>query len=67
MRLHEAIEQVLKVNGHPMTSREIADAVNEGKLFSKSDKQPVEASQISARVCHYRDLFEKKDGKIMLT
>lgn len=66
MCLHEAIEHVLKENGHPMTSREIADEINAAKLYTRGDGQPIPSSQISARISHHRDMFDKKDGKIML-
>ena len=66
MYLHEAIEQVLKENGHPMTSREIADVINAKKLYTRSDGQDLPTSQISARIKNYSNLFDKKDGKIML-
>ncbi|MBQ0085809.1 MAG: winged helix-turn-helix domain-containing protein [Prevotella sp.] len=67
MYLHEAIEQVLKANGHPMTSREIANAINAKKLYARGDGQQIPASQISARVNNHPDLYVKIDGKIILS
>ena len=66
MTLHEAIAQVLRENGGPMTTREIADAVNGAQLYSRNDGKPVPISQINARVNNYFRLFDRVDGKIVL-
>lgn len=66
MTLHEAILIVLRNEGRPMTTREIADVVNRQKLYERGDKEDVPASQISARVNHYLNIFQKVDGKIGL-
>ena len=66
MTLHEAIVQVLKENGRPMTSREIADMVNDGKLYVRKDGQPVPTSQINARVNNYFRIFDRVNGKVVL-
>lgn len=66
MKLHEAIEEVLRIKG-PLTSKEIADEVNRLKLYQrKCDDRPVPSSQISARVKNYSHLFHRKDGLIAL-
>lgn len=57
MKLHEAIGLAIREAGHPLTYTEIANAVNEGHLYSRKDGTPVPASQISARVKNYPQLF----------
>ena len=66
MTLHEAIEQVLKEKRVAMTSSELADAINSRHLYERQDKQPIKASQISARVPHYPELLKKEGNKISL-
>lgn len=58
MTLHEAIEKVLREAGRPLTFTEIAKAVNKDGLYSRKDRKPVPASQISARVKNYPSLFD---------
>ena len=60
MKLHEAIEKVITDAGKPMSARDIADKINEGKLYSKKDGSLVEPRQISARVKNYDSLFMKE-------
>jgi HB1, ASXL, restriction endonuclease HTH domain len=66
MTLHEAMRHVLRTRG-PMSSRELADAINEQGLYRQKQGGPVPAAQISARMSRYRDLFEKDTaGRIQL-
>lgn len=66
LKLHEAIEQVILEAGRPLTYTEIARKINEQHLYErKRDNAPVPASQISARVKNYTNLFiETKDGGV---
>ena len=48
MTLHAAIEQILKENHRPMTSRELTDAINAKHLYERKDKKPIPTSQITA-------------------
>ena len=57
LKLHEAIEKVIKEVGRPLTFTEIAKQVNAQQLYSRSDGAPVPASQISARVKNYPSWF----------
>lgn len=57
MTLHEAIAQVLREAGHPLTVSEIASEVNAQKLYTRGDGLPVPSNQISARVKNYPGLF----------
>lgn len=66
MYLHEAIAKVLKEKNRPMTARELADELNQRKLYIKKDETLIETSQIHARVKNYTQLFRKRDGLISL-
>lgn len=55
--LHEAIQEVLRRSGHPLTFTEIANRINELGLYNRKDNQLVPASQISARIRHCPQLF----------
>lgn len=66
MTLHEAIELVLIKNGGSLSSREIAEKINQRKLYARADGSQVPASQISARVRNYPKLFTSLNGKIKL-
>lgn len=57
MKLHEAIQEVIRLSGHPLTFTEIAKQINAHELYIRKDCQPVPASQISARVKNYPQLF----------
>ena len=62
LTLHEAIKEVLKKERRPLTTAEIASAINRNKLYGKKDGTPVEPSQISARVNKYPGLFVKDES-----
>lgn len=66
LTLHAAIEGVLADTGQSMTSRGIADVVNEQCLYVRGDGQPVPTSQISARIRKYPALFTKVGKRIAL-
>ena len=66
MTLHEAIEQVLKVKGQPLTPTEIADILNKIQIYTKGDKSKIKSNQISARVNNYPAYFFKVNGLIHL-
>lgn len=57
MTLHEAIAQVLKESGKPLTCSEIAKKINNQKLYIREDKTDVPGTQISARLNHHRTIF----------
>lgn len=57
MTLHEAIYDVIRECGTPLSFTEIAKRINSDKLYCRKDGQPVPASQISARVKNYPDMF----------
>jgi hypothetical protein len=67
MTLHEAMRHVLRTRG-PMSSRELANAINEQGLYRQKQGGAVPAGQISARLNRYRDLFERDSaGRISLS
>jgi hypothetical protein len=61
MKLHEAIQEVIRQSGRPLTFTEIANLINQDSLYSRKDGHPVPASQISARVRNYPELFIVND------
>ena len=61
MTLHEAMIFILQKNNGPMTPRQLSDAINAAKLYTRNDGRPVPPNQIGARAKNYPQLFEKKD------
>lgn len=57
MKLHEAIQEVIRKSGQGLTFTEIARQINARGLYTRKDGLPVPASQISARVKNYPQLF----------
>lgn len=64
MTLHEAIQQVLRNAGKPLSASEIAAIINKERLYVRGDKNPVPGSQINARVRNYPQFF-KKNGNLI--
>lgn len=67
LTLHAAMERVLEdfLEGG-LTAGRIAHIINEKKMYRTRDGRPVESNQIHARVGHYPEIFEKRDGRIFL-
>lgn len=65
MTLHEAMIEVLKEKKSPMTTKEIAEQLNQ-KLYEKKDKSPIKASQIQIRAYNYKHLFVMEGKNISL-
>lgn len=57
--LHEVISEVLKKAGTPLTVAEITVKVNELGTYKRYDGQPVDTSQVNARINKYPSLFVK--------
>ena len=66
MTLHEAIIEVLKEANKPLSATDIARQINEKKLYSRGDNQPVPSNQIHARTKNYSQLFYHEGGLISL-
>jgi hypothetical protein len=64
MTLHAAIEQLLRQAGRPMTTQEIAEALNHNKWYQKKDGSQIDAFQIHGRTRNYPDLFNR-DGVVV--
>ena len=67
MKLHEAIQEVIRQSGHPLTFTKISKQINAQELYTRKDGQPVPASQISARVKSYPQLFKVNSDDNPLT
>lgn len=66
MTLHEAMMHVLRARG-PMSTRELADAINKQGLYRQKQGGPVPPGQISARMNRYKHLFVRDEsGRIHL-
>jgi hypothetical protein len=65
MYLHEAIEAVLRQRDG-LTCRELALAIDRLGLFRQGDGESPPSNQVSARVSHHREMFERRDGKVFL-
>jgi hypothetical protein len=66
LTLHEAMQRVLTASGHPMTARELADAINRQGLYQRRDGDPLDSGQVHARVHRYSKLFRSDRGQIDL-
>lgn len=66
MTLHEAIIKVLQEARTPLRAVEIAQRVNDQKLYLRKDGNPVPVNQIYARVKNYPSLFYQDKGLIGL-
>jgi hypothetical protein len=67
LKLHEAMAVVLRENGNaPMTPLAIAAEINSRSLYRQRSGARVPSGQISARLSHYQDLFERTHDGIRL-
>lgn len=64
MKLHEAIQKILKDEKRAMSTKEIAESLNLNKLYSKKDKSAITDFQIHGRTKNYPNLFNR-DGLIV--
>lgn len=67
MTLHDAILEVLHNHGKPMSSSEIAEVINQNKLYIRKDGKPLKGGQITARTSNHPELFTREDGLIQIT
>ncbi len=67
MKLHEAIEKVLKEANQPLSFKAIADFINDnGYDLRKKDNNPLPEGQIRLRVKNYPSYFTSKEGFVYL-
>ena len=62
----EAIEQLLKQTGRPMTTTEIAMEINKNKWYQKKDGTPIDPFQIHGRTKNYPNIFNRSGSTISL-
>lgn len=66
MKLHDAMEIVLKERGGIATASELANEINIRKLYVRKDGQPLPSSQIKLRAKNYSQFRKTEDGSIEL-
>jgi len=66
MTLHEAIEKLLRQNGRPMTTTEIAIGLNKNKWYEKKDGSPIAPFQIHGRTKNYPQIFNRNGSTVFL-
>ena len=66
MTLHAAIEKLLKQKGHPMTTYEIADELNNNKWYQKKDESKITDYQIHGRTKNYPQIFTRNGSTVFL-
>ncbi len=66
MTLHNAIVQLLRQQGRPMTTTEIADALNRNKWYTKKDGSAITPFQINGRTKNYTQLFQRNGTTVSL-
>ncbi len=66
LTLHEAIIRLLKQEGRPMTTTEIAQKLNENKWYSKKDGSSIDPFQIHGRTKNYPQYFKREGSTVSL-
>lgn len=66
MTLHEAIKKVLQLKGGPMTTNQIADALNKNGWYQKKDGSKIQAFQIHGRTRNYTNIFNRQGTLVSL-
>jgi hypoxanthine-DNA glycosylase len=66
MKLHEAIEKLLQLAGHSMTTQEIADGLNKNKWYRKKDGSAISAYQIYGRIKNYDRILDLDGATVSL-
>lgn len=66
MTLHEAIDKLLKDFGRPMTTKEIADELNQNKWYQKRNKSPIDPFHIHGRTRNYPQIFDREGSTVFL-
>lgn len=66
MKLHDAIIQVLVNEKRSMSTKEIAEKLNENKLYVKKDNSEITDFQIHGRTKNYPKLFNREGSIVSL-
>jgi hypothetical protein len=64
--LHSAMAEVLKDHADGLTAPELLSEINQLGLYTSRNGSAVPLNQIHARASNYRQLFEKREGRIRL-
>ncbi|MBQ9237596.1 MAG: hypothetical protein IJ183_06800 [Prevotella sp.] len=65
MTLHEAMTIAInELGGGKQRMEDVANYINEHKLYTRGDGAPVPTNQISARVHQYPNLFSRGGGYV---
>lgn len=64
--LHEVIENILLNRKVSLSIEEITNVINENKLYTRNDREPVSVEQVEARVKSYQDSFNYNNGLVAL-
>lgn len=66
MKLHEAIEKLLRQTGRTMTTQQIADELNKNGWYQKKDGSTIQAFQIHGRTKNYPSIFDRHGSIVSL-
>lgn len=66
MTLHEAIEELLRQTGRPMTTQQIADELNKNGWYQKKDGSTIQAFQIHGGTRNYANIFGRDGSTVSL-
>lgn len=66
MTLHDAIEKLLRQNGHPMTTTDIARELNRNKWYQKKDNSAIQPFQIHGRAKNYPQIFNLNGSTVSI-
>ena len=66
MKIEEAILYVLAECNGGLRTEQIADIINQRRLYVRKDGQPVTSAQVYAVVMHHPETFVKAEERIML-
>lgn len=66
MKIEEVVIYAIAQRNGGLTTDQIAEAINKGRLHVRKDGKPVTSKQVYAVVCRYPSMFAKDSGRIML-
>ncbi len=64
MKIEEAIVYILTSGRRGMTTAQIADSINEQRLYQRRDGHPVSSARVYTVVCHNPEVFTK-EGELL--
>src|SRR5687767_6191335 len=66
MKLHEAIESVLRYKKRPLSAKEISDHINREQLYIRIDGKQIEGQQVILRSRKYSQIFAVQGNMVSL-